>query len=107
MFLSSNGLFYQAQKALANQWLKSLFALNFIFDAVALETIEKIKLVDSLVAPILNYSSEVWGFQDANDVEIIHLNNFKQVLGVHSKTSNPTIYGEFARFPLSVSEKVH
>jgi len=40
-------LFYQAQKALANQWLKSLFALNFIFDAVALETIEKIKLVDS------------------------------------------------------------
>ena len=34
--LSSNGLFYQALKALANQSLKSLFALNSIFDTVAL-----------------------------------------------------------------------
>jgi len=32
--LSSNGLFYQAQKTLANQSLKSLFALNSIFDTV-------------------------------------------------------------------------
>ena len=32
--LSSNGFFYQAQKALANQSLKSLFALNSIFDTV-------------------------------------------------------------------------
>ena len=30
----------------------------------------------------------------------------KQVLGVHSKTSNPTICGEFARFPLSVIRKI-
>lgn len=104
--LSSNGLFYQAQKALANQSLKSLFALNSIFDTVALETTDKIKLFDSLVAPILNYSSEVWGFHDANDVENIHLKLLKQVLGVHSKTSNPTIYGEFARFPLSVIRKI-
>ena len=80
-----------------------MFALNSIFDTVALETTDKIKLF----APILNYSSEVWGFHDANDVENIHLKLLKQVLGVHSKTSNPTIYGEFARFPLSVSEKVH
>jgi len=67
--LSSNGLFYQAQKALANQSLKSLFALNSIFDTVALETTDKIKRFDSLVAPILNYSSEVCFFYDANDVE--------------------------------------
>ena len=103
--LSSNGLFYQAQKALANQSLKSLFASNSTFDTVALETTDKIKLFDSLVAPILKYSSEVWGFHDANDVENIHLKLLKQVLGVHSKTSIPTIYGEFARFPLSVIRK--
>jgi len=45
--LSSNGLFYQAQKALANHSLKSLFALNSSFDTVALETTDKIKLFDS------------------------------------------------------------
>jgi len=104
--LSSNGLFYQAQKALANQSLKSLFALNSIFDTVALETTDKKQLFDSLVAPILNYSPEVWGFHDANDVENIHLKLLKQVLGVHSNTSNPTIYGEFARFPLSAIRKI-
>ena len=47
--LSSNGLFYQAQKALANQSLKSLSSLNSIFDIVVLETTDKIKLFDSLV----------------------------------------------------------
>jgi len=36
--LSSNGLFYHAQKALANQSLKSLFSLISIFGTVALET---------------------------------------------------------------------
>jgi len=100
--LSSNGLFYQAQNVLTYQSIKSLFALNSIFDTVALETTDKIKLLDSLVAPILNYSSEVWGCHDANDVENIHLNLLNHVLGVLSKTFNPTIYGEFNRFPLSV-----
>ena len=104
--LSSNGLFYQAQKALANQSLKSLFALNSIFDTVALETTDKMKLFYSVVAPILNYSSEVWGFHDANDIENIHLKLLKQVLGIHSRTSIPTIYGEFTRFPLSVIRKI-
>ena len=78
--LSYNGLFYLAQKALANQSLKSLFALNSIFDTVALETSDKIKLFDSLVATILNYSSEVWGFHDANYVENIHLDILKRIV---------------------------
>ena len=43
--LSSNGLIYQAQKALANQSLKSVFVLKSIFDTVALETTDKIKLL--------------------------------------------------------------
>jgi len=46
--LSSNGLFYQAQKALANQSLTSLFALNSIVDTVALETTDKIQLLTHL-----------------------------------------------------------
>ena len=50
-----------------------MFARNSIVDTVALETTDKIKRFDSLVAPILNYSSEVWGFLDANHVESIHL----------------------------------
>ena len=83
-----------------------MFALNSSFDTVALETTDKIKLVDSLVAPILNYSSEVWCFHDANNGEHIHLKLLKQVLGVHSKTSIPTLHGEFARFPLSVIRKI-
>jgi len=64
--LSSNGLFYQAHNALANQSLKSLFSLNSIFDTVALETTDKNKRFDLLVAPILNYSSDVLGFRNAN-----------------------------------------
>ena len=46
--------------------LQSLFLLNSIFDTVASLTTDKIKHFDLSVAPILNYSSEVLGFHNAN-----------------------------------------
>lgn len=101
--LSSNGNFYQAQKALSNQALKALFSLNSLFDKVSLDVTEKLKLFDYMILPnILSYGSEIWGFHKAPDIEKIHLKFLKQVLGVRQQTPNSAVFGEFGRFPLLI-----
>ena len=75
--LSSNGNFFQTQKALAEQANKAFYSLNELFDKVHLNITEKIKLFDSMILPILNYGCEVWGFHPAPNVEALHFKNFK------------------------------
>ena len=45
----------------------------------------------------MNYSCEVWGFSQANQVERVHLSFCKKLLGVKKSTQNDFIYGEFGR----------
>lgn len=104
--LSSTGSFYQTQKVLAQQGMKALFSLNSLFDIVPLHVNEKIKLFDSMVAPILNYGSELWGFHTAPEIERVHTKFLKQVLGVKTQTTNNAVYGELGRFPMQILRKI-
>ena len=60
------------------------------------------ELFDKLVAPILNYGSEVWGFCKANQIEKVHLQFCKHLLGVKNSTQNDLIYSELGRKPMQV-----
>ena len=57
----------------------------------------KLELFDKLVAPILNYGSQVWGFCEAKQIERTHLMFCKQLLSVKNSTQNDFIYGELGR----------
>ena len=103
--LSSNGVFYQAQKSLSKQALKALFALYSLFDTVSLNIPEKIKLFDCMISPILQYGSEMWGFHKAPDIERVHTKFLKNVLRVRQQTTNAAIYGELGRVQLSMLHK--
>lgn len=103
--LSSNGKFYQSQKHLAEQASKALFALNNLFESTSLDIQDKVKLFDSMILPILMYSSEIWGFHDSTDIERVHVKFLKQLLCVRSQTCNHAVYGEFGRVPLVVKRK--
>jgi len=105
MTLSTNGKFYQAQKSLSQQAMRALFSLNSLFDIIDFEISEKLKLFDSMISPILHYSSCVWGFHKAPDIEKVHLKFLKQVLNVKQQTSNAAVYGELGRVPLCVIRK--
>lgn len=104
--LSSNGKFFQAQKALAKQASRALFSLNSLFDKVDLNSADKLKLFDSMVLPILNYGSEIWGFHKAPDIEQIHVKFLKQILNLRQQTVNAAVYGELGRYPLYVYRKI-
>lgn len=103
--LSSNGKFYNAQKAMSEQALRAIYTLNTLFKHVALNVNEKIKLFDTMIMPILNYGSEIWGFHKSPDIEKVYIKFLKQVLHVRPQTTNATVYGELGKIPLDILRK--
>jgi hypothetical protein len=67
---------------------------------------EKVKLFDTMVSPILSYSSEIWGFHYSSNIENVHIRFLKQQLRVHSRACNTAVYGEFGRYPLYVLRQI-
>jgi len=65
----------------------------------------QIDLFNAMVAPILCYGNEVWGFCKAEPIERFHLAFLKSVLGVKSSTPNCFVYGEVGVYPLHVERK--
>ena len=58
------------------------------------------ELYNALVAPILLYGCEVWGHQNVESIEKLHLKYLKYVLGVRRSTCNSIVYG--GGFPLRI-----
>ena len=100
--ISSNGSFYQAQKSLADQGSRALFSLFALFDKVEFDITDKIKLFDSMICPILNYGSEIWGFHKSPDVEKVHIKLLKRVLRLNQNATSIALYSECGRFPLNI-----
>ena len=59
-----------------------------------------LELFDKLVAPILLYGSDVWGYKYRDSIEIIQRKYCKMLLGVSSSTQNDMVMGELGRLPL-------
>ena len=57
------------------------------------KTSEKCKLFDALVSPVLNYSSEIWGLNEAEDIEQIHTKFLRKILCVKKSTNLTGLYG--------------
>ncbi len=60
-------------------------------------------LFDSLIAPLIDYSSEIW-YRDsiARKLETFHLKYMKRVLKVRVQTPTLAIYGELGQFPIKL-----
>jgi hypothetical protein len=54
----------------------------------------QLKLFDSLITPILVYSCEVWGFENKQGIEKMHLQYCKRILNLRSSTPNFVVFGE-------------
>ena len=65
-----------------------------------------LKWFDSLVEPIILYGSEVWGFENIQIMERIHLKFCKRISNVRLSTPNYMVYGELVRYPLEIRVKL-
>ena len=79
-----------------------------------LETIKETKapikimfhLFDSLVASILSYGCEIWGFASAQCIERVHRKFCKQILNVKLSTNNYALYIELGRDRLYIERQI-
>lgn len=105
--LFKNGNWYRTQKCISQHASFALYNLFKILKNIELPIAQKIKLFDTLVSPILNFGSELWGTHSATDIELVHTKFLRFLLGVKKSTNLAALYGELGRIPLSVYRKVH
>ena len=92
------GSFSLAQNTLSGQAQKAIFRLNsYLYKFTDISPYHRLELFDNLVAPIMNYLAEVWGFCKADKIETVHLQFCKRLLGVKQCSQNDFIYGKLGR----------
>ena len=101
-----NGNWYRTQKRLSQHAAFALHNLFSLFRQIELTTSQKCKLFDIMVGSVLNYSAEVWGNNEAKDIEILHTKFCRWILQVRKSTNLSGLYGELGRFPLIVYRKI-
>jgi hypothetical protein len=91
---------------LLDQANKALYALYRQIRNLAIPIDLPLKLFDSLITPILVYSCEVWGFENKQGIEKMHLQYCKRILTLRSSTPNFIVYGEIGCFPVEIIIKL-
>ena len=106
LLLNFNGKFHVTQKHLSLQCKKALFALKRKCTNMSLNFTTLLSLFDTYVGSIANYGCEVWGAHSAPDIEKVHMDFCKNILGLKSATTNAMIYFELGRLPLECVRKL-
>ena len=101
-----NGYFAKAKQHLVDQAQKALFSIYQKIRNNSIPVHIQLKLFDSLVEPILLYGSEIWGYENLQIIEKVHLQFCKQILNVKKSTPNFMVYGELGRLPLEIQVKL-
>jgi hypothetical protein len=60
-----------------------------------------------MVAPILLYGAEVWGYEKNDIAETLHLEFCKYIMKVKKCTPNYIVYGELGRVPTCMSVHIN
>lgn len=106
ILFSCGGSFMQNAKYLSDKALKAMHSLIQITKDVETPVNIMLHLFDSLVASVLNYGCEAWGFLNAECVERIHRKFLKYILNVKISTNNYAVYKELGRHPLSTERQI-
>ena len=102
-----NANWYRTQKCISEQANLQLHRLFCVLQEIELPFSQKCKIFDTLVTPILNYSSEVWGMHHGKNIENVHIKFCRRILNVRNSTNILSLYGELGRIPFAVMRKLN
>ena len=97
-----NGSF---DKAIAKQILqgkRAFYALLARVKKLRIPIDIALELFNHMVLPILLYGSEIWGFQNITQIEVLYRKFLKCLLHVNSNTPNVMVYGETSTHPIEI-----
>ena len=55
---------------------------------------------------MLTYGSEIWGYENIDILEKVHVQFCRLLLDLKTSTPNVMVYGELGRYPLTVKLKI-
>ena len=102
---TSGGSFMQNAKTLSGKPLRAMHQLLQIIKEVETPMNISFKLFDSLVASVLMYGSEIWGYINAECIERVHRKLCKYMLNVKLSTNSYAVYSELGRYPLIIERQ--
>lgn len=105
VLLHKSGNMKYTQKRQSQQGEKALCGLKHILDKYNFRMDTQCNMFDSLVSPVLNYASEIWGFHLADDIEKVHIKFCRKILQLSQRTPTCFLYGELNRTSMSVKRK--
>ena len=65
------------------------------------------KCFESYVCPVLDYSSETWGYIPANKIDAVQNKSMRVFLGVHRYAANQMLEGDMGWLPSKIRRKVN
>ena len=105
---TSGGITNTSLNVLLNQAKKSLNILNVNMKKLGdFPPAVKLRLFHVSIAPILLYSSDVWGYMEASTHQVVLNKWCKCILGVKDSTANAAVAGELGQFPLIIFRKLN
>lgn len=107
VIFQNNGNFIQTRKMLRDQANRAMFSVFKKCRLLHLPVDLQFDLFDQMVLPIVMYGCEVWGYENMNIMENLHLKFCKMVLKLKKSTPNVMVYGETGRFPIQLIVKKH
>jgi hypothetical protein len=95
----------KARAKLMDQAQKALYCLNRKLRNISIPIDLQLKLFDTLILPIITYDCEVWGYENTKQLEKLHLQFCRNILGV-TTTTNFMTYEELGRTPIDICIKL-
>ena len=103
IIFSRSGSFCKAKKHLATQAQKAMYGVIKKIRLYDLSIECQLDLFDKIVVPVLLYACEIWGYENIDIIERVHLRFLKHILNLKNSTPSFMVYGETGRYPLYVT----
>ena len=98
-----NNKFSVAQKNLYDRASRAMFSLIRTCRELQLPADIQIDLFDKMIAPILLYGREIWGFNSCELATKLQLRFYKIVFKLKKSTPNVMVFGEVGKYPLELN----
>ena len=105
VIMNYNGSFKSCQTQLCQQGRRAMYSLIAKCPKLDLPIDLQLELFDAMVLPVITYGCEIWGFNTCKDIENVQVTLLKHILNVRKTTCNAMVYGELAKYPVSVHIK--
>ena len=98
--------FCAARKHVLGQARKTLQLLYKKIKKISLPIDLQLKMFDHTVLPLLLYGSEIWGFENIDQLETFHNDFLRKISNLRNSTPIYTLHGKLGRFPISINIKM-